>query len=223
MTSDSCICINTTIVRPTLLHSVPTSVTKFRVTISIAQLHILDITLKMAAVNPTPIRLAQTIGITTAGILGGMNLTLSAYQIPTLLLSPAALALRQFDQVYTLGKKAGPSLSLVSFGSFIYLAYDSYMRFADTAVLHSPLRNQWKGYAVAAGLALGILPYTVVLMAGGVNKKLREAAKGKKGDDVDDMGVEEVRKTLVKWARFNYGRAALGVSATAVATWTAMA
>lgn len=181
----------------------------------------------MAALNPAPIRLAQTIGITTAGILGGMNLTISLYQIPSLLLAPASLALRQFEQIYTLGKKVGPSLSLVSFGSFIFLAYDSYMRFADTTLVYSPLKDQWKGYVVAAGLVVGIMPYTVVLMVPGVNKKLLEGAeratRGKKEDGVEEMGVEEVRKTLVKWARFNYGRAVLAVSATAVATWTAMA
>ena len=60
-----------------------------------------------------PIRLLQTLGITSAAILGSMTLTLSFFDIPAMLLVPTPLALRQWSQMFNLGKKVGPSFSVV--------------------------------------------------------------------------------------------------------------
>lgn len=60
-----------------------------------------------------PIRAIQAIGITSAAILGGMNITLSFFSIPACLLAPTPVALKQFAQIYNLGKKVGPGGSLL--------------------------------------------------------------------------------------------------------------
>ena len=60
-----------------------------------------------------PIRLLQTVGITSAAIVGGMTASLSFYTIPAILLSPIPIALRQWVQMFNLGKKVGPTFSLV--------------------------------------------------------------------------------------------------------------
>lgn len=63
--------------------------------------------------NMAPIRLLQTVGITTAALIGGMNFTISCFSIPAIMLSPPSLALKQWAQIYSLGSKVAPGISLL--------------------------------------------------------------------------------------------------------------
>lgn len=67
----------------------------------------------MGTTRLPPIRLLQTVGITSAAILGSMTLTMSFFDVPAMLLSPTPLALRQWSHMFNLGKKVEPSFSLV--------------------------------------------------------------------------------------------------------------
>lgn len=67
----------------------------------------------MGTTRLPPIRLLQTVGITSAAMLGSMTASISFFTIPALLLSPTAVALRQWVQMYKLGKMVGSSFSVV--------------------------------------------------------------------------------------------------------------
>lgn len=67
----------------------------------------------MTSLTPdiAPIRLLQTVGITTAALLGGMNFTISLIEIPAIMLSPPSLAVNQWAQTYAIGSKVGPGVT----------------------------------------------------------------------------------------------------------------
>jgi len=47
-----------------------------------------------------PIRIAQTLGITSSLMLGGLSLGFSTFTVPRLMESPTPLMLRQFQKMY---------------------------------------------------------------------------------------------------------------------------
>lgn len=155
---------------------------------------------------------ATTAGIAFCSIFTGANLCMSNATLPTLLFPPprsstsseqpassSSHLARQWQNLYNLGSKAGPVIALGGATSFIYAA-----RGSQAAI---PLQARLL-YA-AAGLCLGILPFTLVFMKRTNDELHRRANIATKGEEpkIDAaQGTLESRTTpdlLQRWAGLN--------------------
>jgi len=167
-----------------------------------------------------PIRIAQTVGITTVSALAGMTFSFSAFVVPRILESPSPLLLRQWNHTFRAGMSTIAPLASLSALLFWCLAYKA--KNAPNVMPH-----RWKSYLVTGALAIGILPYTAGLMLP-TNKKLLDKAKETSSLAVDDklvevgMGGETAHQLVDKWATLNLGRAILLGIAAVLGTWTAL-
>ena len=166
--------------------------------------------------SPLPIRVAQTLGLTTSLLLGGANLALSVHLIPRLLESPTPLLVRQWHAAYLLGKRTFPPLALLSSLSYFYLAYKG-----------DALEGNRMGYLIAGLLTVGIVPYTALVMRGTNNKLIeRRNEVGALGnqDTVVEVGLgnESAHALVDWWGVLNLGRGAMLSIAGIVGVWTAL-
>jgi hypothetical protein len=176
------------------------------------------------AFSGTTAHALQAIGLTSTGILTGLSISYTSQFTPLLRFPATALPtstlLTHWRRQYRTGAQTMPALALGGSLALLASSYNSYLLYANPTVVYSPLAGQWKGFAAAAALCLGIVPYTLGVMLG-TNKALfalEEAARSGKG--VDGVAVKTL---LARWARLNAGRAVmLGLSAV-VAAWTALA
>jgi hypothetical protein len=178
------------------------------------------------------IRAAQALGITASACLSGASalvdllpqidrncsggiLAISYVTIPSLLLAPGSLGVRQWQKTFNQGKAAAPPIAMLSSAAFAYLAYKL-----------SKTLNQTKGelYGLAALSTLSIMPYTLVVMRG-VNGKLLNKANDLKAMSLDDIATnlndsEESAKELIDWwGTLNFGRGLLPLVGTIVGAW----
>ena len=163
----------------------------------------------MAALTPHSARVLQTIGLTTTAILAGTSASFSLYTVPRLLESPTPLLLKQFKHMFAAGHDTVPAATVVAATSLLYLAYDS-------RAAGSPA---WRGYVTAAALALGIVPYTLVVMMG-TNKVLLDRAEEE--EEKVEAKAASVKQLLDQWVTMNLGRSVLLATAAVTATWTAL-
>lgn len=166
----------------------------------------------------TPIRLAQTVGITTSSLLAGASLTMSFMMVPRLLESPTPLLLKQWNGMFQAGKVSAPPVAAVSAASFFYLA---------SKLPASADKTKFYSYIAAGVLAVGIIPYTVVFMLP-TNQKLLEKVEETKMLSLKDelveagLGEETAHKLVDKWGMLNLGRSVLMTIAAVLGTWTAL-
>jgi hypothetical protein len=168
--------------------------------------------------TPLPIRLVQTIGITTSSILAGSVASASFALVPRLLESPTPLLLKQWGNAYNAGKKNAPPFAVLSSACYFYLAYALPSNFP---------RSKLYGYIAAGALTVGVVPYTRLVMMD-TNKKLlakvdETRTLGIKDEIVEvGLGNETAHKLVDSWGMLNLGRAALLVVGSLVGTWTAL-
>lgn len=162
--------------------------------------------------NPATFVISTTAGIAFCSIFTGANLTISNATMPTLLLaqprsstsleqpaSPSSHLARQWQNLYNIGSKAGPVAALGGAASFTYAARSTL----------SILPLQARLLYIAAGLCLGILPFTLVFMKRTNDELHRRANIAKKGEEAKidaSGGVLESRTTpdlLQRWAGLN--------------------
>jgi hypothetical protein len=170
--------------------------------------------------SPTPIRIAQVLGITGTAALAGVSFAISGLVIPRILESPTPLLLRQWQHLYDTAKMTVPPLAVVCASSLLYVAYDAHQRTA-TVVPH-----QWKAYVASALLALGIVPYTLLVIMP-INKRLWRKVKETRhlaatDTVVEAVGDETAHALVDKWAAVNVGRATLLGAAAITAAWIAL-
>jgi hypothetical protein len=173
----------------------------------------------MATESFIPLRITQTIGLTTTAVLAGTNLSLSFYLIPRILESPTPLLLRQWRAAYESGKSTIAPLAALCSVTFFYLSYHAH----QTPLLS----HRWMGYAAAGACAIGIAPWTWAVMVPTNNKLLRkaeEAAVLGKTDEIVEIGLggETAHALVDKWGMLNLGRGMLLSVAAVVGTWTTL-
>jgi hypothetical protein len=177
--------------------------------------------------HPLPIRLAQTIGITSSAFATGLVLAHSAYIIPRLLESPPPLAVKQFKAAYERGKRSVAPTAVVSALSYFYLAYHHNVEASTFSQWIARDQFKFRSYIFAAIFSIAIIPYTLIALKD-VNGKLLGRA-----DEVDVLGGEGVtevglkkedttRALLDKWGVLNLGRAASLAVATLIGTWATL-
>lgn len=166
----------------------------------------------MASLTPNSARVLQTVGLTTTAILAGVSASFSIYTVPRLLESPTPLLLKQFKHMYESGHGSVPAGTVIAATSFLALAYDS----------RAIGSNAWKGYVTVAALAVGIVPYTILLMLG-TNKVLLEGAdQAETAEEKVEAKAASMKQLLDQWATLNLGRSLMLASAAVTATWTAL-
>ncbi|KAK2626769.1 hypothetical protein QTJ16_003944 [Diplocarpon rosae] len=173
----------------------------------------------MTSINPLPIRLAQTVGITSSLVLAGMTLSTSITTVPRLLESPPSLLLQQWGHMYNAGKRTGPPISILASLSYFFLAYRAHT---------SPwlFAGRKAGLFVAAGvLSVGIVPYTfAVLMQTNRDLLRRVEVLGRVDLSRDEMremqdGEKNAHQLVDKWALLNLGRAAMLLASGLLGVW----
>ncbi|ROW07772.1 hypothetical protein VMCG_03389 [Cytospora schulzeri] len=143
----------------------------------------------MSGYSPTTI-LAASAGILGSAWNSGGQAMLSILAVPGLLSTtspvPSQLLAQQWAGIYNRGKVLGPQTAVISLLGYGYLLYD-----------RSRQNRSWGNILGAMGLAVGIVPYTLIVMAP-TNQALMNVAKG-----VSSLGSEAVEELLVKWKWLN--------------------
>ena len=116
-----------------------------------------------ATTDLSTLRAIQTLGITSTLVLSGASISLSSFVIPRILEAPTVLCLKQWDAMFTQGKKTIPPAAVLTSGTWFYLAWNS---FKTAGVLGESAVGKMRMYALAGALCAGILPYTIVFLVG---------------------------------------------------------
>lgn len=136
--------------------------------------------------------------------------------IPSILLAPHPLAVRQWRKLYSQGKAAAPPLAALSAMSFSFLAYKL-----------SKTLNQTKGelYALAALSTISIVPYTLIVMRA-TNDKLTNKANDSETwsikDEEDGLGLEKgksAKELLDWWGLLNFARGMFPLIGAGLGAW----
>lgn len=177
--------------------------------------------------TPTPIRLAQAIGITSSALVGGIALGNSIFLVPAMLDSPTPLLHTQFAHVHRIGGAYMPPLSVAPVLSFLYLAYQQ-RRLTSLLEASSPgaPAQIWKAYLAAGAIAAAFLPYTVLCILP-TNRKLlareEETRALKSTDELTQAGMAETSHALLDWwGVLNLGRFVIAGAAAAVGAWASL-
>ncbi|CZT07892.1 uncharacterized protein RAG0_13178 [Rhynchosporium agropyri] len=178
--------------------------------------------------TPLPIRLAQTLGITSSLVLAGQTLSTSFVTAPRLLESPASLLLRQWGNMYDVGKKTGPTISAIASSAFFYLAYKTHI--SNLALLNTT--GNWTGrnwlYTLAGFLSVGIVPYTFAVMLPTNKELLRKVevvrrVETSEEDEVERKDLERNAHQLVdSWATLNLGRGFMLLGSGVLGVWASL-
>ncbi|KAF2274918.1 uncharacterized protein EI97DRAFT_459871 [Westerdykella ornata] len=163
---------------------------------------------------PVGLKIAQAVGLTASAYLFGQNASISYIGVPALMQAPAPLAVKQWDTVYSIGKKTAPALAVVSSLALGYVTYH-----LDPRSLHYKLN------LAATILIPSIIPYTFAFIVP-TNKKLYEKLRSLATTGLEDkaaeVGVakkETVNALLDKWATLNLIRALLAGAGAVLAAW----
>lgn len=83
------------------------------------------------------------------------------------------------------------------------------------AAYYSAPLGEWRGFAAAAALTVGIVPFTLLLIMPTVR-----ALEGMLGDGRDGKEADaEARAVMQSWSRWNFARAMLPLVGTGFAVW----
>jgi hypothetical protein len=177
----------------------------------------------MATDKPMPIRIAQTLGITTSALLAGNTLSLSFFTIPRFLESPTPLMLRQWKAMFLAGKVLSPPAAALAALSYFYLSYDFHTSSTSPFVSNSVSIS----YLVAGTLSIGILGYTFgIQMPTNIKllKKVDETSALEKTDEVVEVGLgeETAHKLVDNWGLLNLGSGFMLTVSAVLGAWTAL-
>ncbi|KAH7323669.1 hypothetical protein BKA65DRAFT_598236 [Rhexocercosporidium sp. MPI-PUGE-AT-0058] len=181
--------------------------------------------------QPLPIRLAQTLGITTSLLLAGSTLSTSLTTIPRLLESPPTLLLQQWGHMYDVGRKTGPPVACVASVSFFWLAWRARLESGVRAV-SDVVGTRGRGrvwiYSIAGILSIGIIPYTFAVIMGTNRKLLRKVEVTRlvelsREDLLEQKDSERSAHQLVDWwGVLNLGRGVMLAVSGGLGVWAAL-
>ncbi|KAK9241083.1 hypothetical protein V1525DRAFT_393647 [Lipomyces kononenkoae] len=94
--------------------------------------------------------IASVLGTTGLGLLSGCVLSSSLFSVPVILTAPSEIQPVLFKRLFAIGKSSMPTLAAVTAGTLVF----SYAT--------SPVTK--RDYLYSAGLALAIVPFTLIFM-----------------------------------------------------------
>ena len=133
---------------------------------------------------------AKIISIPTAFFVAGYSFSFSQNTVPLLYKQAASVATPVFSGVFYQGAAAVAPCSVLATTANAYLAYS--------------LPRQRKLWTIAAGLTLFALPFTQLVMSGGINRLLEIAKSVALQAKADQSG--EVERLLRTWVLQNWVR-----------------
>ncbi|KAK3300105.1 uncharacterized protein B0H64DRAFT_437289 [Chaetomium fimeti] len=160
----------------------------------------------------TPRRLTQTAALLLTTLSAGVNLSLSTFLVPRLLESPTPTMLQQWRRTYARGASTIPFAAAAAAAGYLWLGLSGGCGGGGGGAGMGLCRARL--YLAAAGLTVGIAPYTMVVM-GGVNGRLKGLEKrvGEVRSEGEVAIEERSAKGLVDWwGVLNLGRAGLLVA-----------
>ncbi|KAF2728149.1 hypothetical protein EJ04DRAFT_449939 [Polyplosphaeria fusca] len=167
---------------------------------------------------PAGVRIAQAVGLTTAGFIFGATTNMTFTFVPAILQAPAPLAAKQWhtmhDRIHDL--MVGP-LSIAASIAMGYVAYHE-----DTSSLAFKLNT------AAAILFPAIMPITFTLIFP-INNKLFEKEKSLASTSLEDKAAEAgiakeetVHQLVDKWGTLNLVRSLITGAGFVCAVWAAL-
>ncbi|MCJ1484078.1 hypothetical protein MMC06_004246 [Schaereria dolodes] len=164
-------------------------------------------------------RVVQSVGIVLAGGISGTILGIQPLTLPSFLLAPTPLLLRQWNTTYENGKRLSPPIAATSASSFAYLAYRS---------LNSQLPSdnlKGKLYAAAAVAVISIVPYTILFMAT-INSKLiaKNEELIRRSDPKEEHidGGESAKELVDRWGALNLVRGLFPLVGAILGVWASI-
>ncbi|KAK4245901.1 hypothetical protein C7999DRAFT_42582 [Corynascus novoguineensis] len=168
----------------------------------------------MATHQAAHVRLTQATALLLGTVCAGANLAISFFLVPRLLESPTPVMLRQWERSYRRGAATIPVGAGVAAAAYFYLSFWGPGRGAASL-------SRVRAYLAAGALTIGIVPYTLLVMArtNGELKRL-DAAVGAAAEAAAEVPpereavvvaeAERSAKGLVDWwGVLNLGRAGL--------------
>ncbi|KAL4902184.1 hypothetical protein BDW74DRAFT_169671 [Aspergillus multicolor] len=160
---------------------------------------------------PTPIRVAQAVGLTGAAYLAGNIFAYSYATIPALEASaqkhsaPAPLLAKQWSELYARGKAQNPPIAAITAAAFAYLAWSVHSGKSAALEVLAP-KNAVYLYSAAAALTVGIVPWTIFAMTK-TNDALHERAA--EIYVATEKTGQEVKELFARWRVLNAIRGVL--------------
>lgn len=105
-----------------------------------------------------------------------------------------------------------PPAAIAITASYLSVAYTCFSRGLE-----------WRGFAGAGALTVGIVPFTLIFIMGHIKQLERMMAEGKADKLRDAEGLEETRTALSRWSRWNFARAMLPLLGSALGVWNFLA
>ncbi|PYI28937.1 DUF1772-domain-containing protein [Aspergillus indologenus CBS 114.80] len=155
--------------------------------------------------------IAQAVGLTGAAWLSGNIFSLSLMGVPPLIEAhhteqiPLSTVVKQWRAIYTYGAQRAPLIALSTASTFLYLAWS--VR-ESTPLSLITARHSSKVYGLAAGLTLGIVPFTRLAMKK-TNDRLSQWATVQTEAEWTPEADAEVEGLLWKWTWLNAARSVL--------------
>ncbi|CAM1510150.1 Fc.00g004850.m01.CDS01 [Cosmosporella sp. VM-42] len=140
---------------------------------------------------PTPSLLAVATGVIGSAWTSGAIASISLVGIPAALKAPSTSAV-VWAELYGQGVSIMPKIAVTVGGAYLYAAWERRQR-----------GGIWKGFAVAAALVVGIVPYTLLTMVP-TNDALHAIADGTRS-----AAQGEASMLIGRWGVLNLGRCLL--------------
>ncbi|KAI0137481.1 hypothetical protein BJ170DRAFT_678326 [Xylariales sp. AK1849] len=150
----------------------------------------------------TPLPITATASIVASAWASGAGAAISFFTITPILASDASrdTLLQQWQLAFTRGKTYMPPVAVAITASYCYVAYT-----------HWKQDLEWRGFAAAGALTVGIVPFTLFFIRGNIGQI--QDAMLRKGS------IEEARALLTTWGALNLARAMLPLVGSAAALW----
>ncbi|KAL6713256.1 hypothetical protein ACLMJK_008721 [Lecanora helva] len=199
---------------------------------------------------PTTTAIAQTLSISTSLLAAGSMASFSVFDTPMFKSQPASRSLPSIRWLFSRGSHIFPQAAVLSSAGFAYLAINALPAgHALNSIINLGSNGAVvNGYLAAAGLCIGIFPFTTVVMVptnftimdinkekGGARsegsakeKEIREftdltGPQGETGKRTTEEEDQRVRELLERFGRLNAARAVLMGVGGVVGLFTALA
>ncbi|KAH6656482.1 hypothetical protein BKA67DRAFT_531752 [Truncatella angustata] len=158
----------------------------------------------------SPVPIMAIASIVASAWASGAGAAISFFTITPILRSsaPREVMLEQWHIAFNLGKAFMPPFAAAIAASYTAVAYTCFTRSLE-----------WRGFAAAGALTIGIVPFTILFILETVGELEGMIARGRQTALKDDEDSEKVRTALGRWSRLNLARAVLPLAGTGSAVW----
>ena len=157
----------------------------------------------------------HAVGISSSVFLSGFAFSASYYGMPAVNLAPFPLRLKQWKEIFDIGKYFAPTLGVTS-ALFWGIA-------SRNALMNSGQGkdSNWKIYAIASLSTFGIIPWTLFFMMPTNNELIRRSQAPIAESEKEGFEVES-QHLLSNWTALNWVRAVLPLTGAGLGLYAAL-